>query len=415
MLRALLSSHRHPSSDLGKRRKSDGHPDQQQKQQQQAKKLPAKKKVFDPYDESLEHVVGGGIFVMRLISTKEEHVARLQQQQQAEAAAGGRHPHRPGSALGRQRPGLEVMNDEDTTNQQASSGRPQQQSARVRRAEEERQKSLQRRWLSTGSHVDLSQKAAGGNTAGGGANNAGGGAPRPPSAGKKSSKKKSERSEEEIARFFRSLNDRTQEQLKRHEEKRMKCLNPPVEPQAFGSREDQDASVARLYFDSLQHLEQTREELAERFSPANLYGAKTVVVQSAVIGEAVERLYAGLRPPSPSRDAARAARDSPSRSSSGGGARSKSGGSSRPGSAKKGRGKAKEFKPKKITPQEEKDAVQRLYYLSLEFRKRREKELVDKHLFQGAEIKRVDTAALVSRLYKVAPPPSSPTASPQKA
>lgn len=364
-----------------------------------AKKKKTKKKVYDPYDETLEHVVGGGIFVMRLISTKGENKNSNSvggTGQQVRLAGGGISAS---GSMSRRRPHtIEVMNDEnDDGSGFNSSSRPQSAagtrsrptSARVLRAEQERQQSQQRRWLSTGSHVDLAPKESKDDGPGGNGSKRRAAAgnrrlgPRPPSA---------KRTEEEINRFFCSLNDRTEEQLKKAKTARAKYFNPPVEAPRFETEEEQQASVSRLYFDSLQHLENTRAELEEKFSPRN----PSKIVSTAVIGEAVERLYAGARPPSPARDKATAARDSPTPSSNGG--RRSAG--SRPGSAGPAR-RQKPYKPrKKITPQEEKAAVERLYSVALEFRKRMEKDLIEKHLFQGYKSPaRVDAAALVNRLY----------------
>lgn len=232
------------------------------------------------------------------------------------------------------------------------------------------------RWITTGSHVLDREAALKAQTK-----------PRPPGGAPK-------RSDEEIERFFRNLNSKTVAQRNKLKELREKYLAGTEEPAKFATAEDQEASVSRLYFDAIQHKEQTYADLEEMYAPGN----PCKVVEPAVIGETVERLFANNSPTAASRQ------DRGGRASSEGG---RSDGGNNKGSKKNGGKKDDgsqnndgEFKAKKITPQEEKDAVQRLYYLSLEFRKRREKELVEKHLFHGYKSpSKVDTSAVVERLY----------------
>ena len=227
------------------------------------------------------------------------------------------------------------------------------------------------RWITTGSHVLDRDTALKAQTK-----------PKPPGGAVK-------RSDEEIERFFRNLNGRTAEQRNRLQELRDKYLASTEAPPKFATSEDQDASVSRLYFDAIQHKEQTFADLEDLYAPGN----PCKVVEPAVIGETVERLFANASPTAASRQGRRS--PSPSDNDD-----SKSKSSGKKNSNSNNNKQGEEVKTKKITPQEEKDAVQRLYYLSLEFRKRREKELVEKHLFQGYKSpKKVDPNSVVERLY----------------
>lgn len=347
-------------------------------------------------------IVGGGIFVMRLISTEKSIPGTSSNPQEhfnhrpmtpMTAPSGGfgpassssvfaaHHQHTGGANLSRPtsarsskmvRPASAASSTRGGSGSRPTTSRPNSPSPVA--SQQQQQQHHPSRWITTGSHVldrDETLRAQA--------------KPRPPP---------SRRSEEEMERFFKNLNERTKAQRQRMAELRSQYLRTE-EPARFASSEDEDASVSRLYFDAIQHREQTYADLEEMYAPGN----PVKIVEPAVIGETVERLYANTSPTSASKMKSERAKSPPS--DVGGTKKTKDNYLS---SSKKGGGAdVTEHKTKKITPQEEKDAVQRLYYLSLEFRKRREKELIDKHLFQGYKSPaKVDANALVERLYAAA-------------